>query len=108
MLDVTSLVQDHLTQSFKVFELTGLKFDTFSEPSDVLGLLFDHLLGLETQQFFFFLEVRHDLRQTLLQKLYLRLQHLDLVILLILLFGIFLDGLLFLLEVILILFILSS
>ena len=49
LLDVTSLIQYHLAESLQVFKFTRLQSDALSETTDVLTLLFDDLLTLETK-----------------------------------------------------------
>ena len=56
-------------------------------------LLTDDLFVLELEEFPLFLEIGHDLTKTLLQELDLRLEHLDLLVLLELLLRVFFDSL---------------
>ena len=56
-------------------------------------LLTDDLLVLELEKFPLFLEIGHNLTKALLQELDLRLEHLDLLVLLKLLLRVFFDGL---------------
>jgi hypothetical protein len=66
LLDVTPLIEDHLAEGLQVLQLTRLQSDTLSQPADVLTLLFDDLLTLKTQEFFFFFEIRNNFTQSLL------------------------------------------
>ena len=48
LFDVASLIQYHLAECLQVFKFTRLQSDALSETTDVLTLLFDDLLTLET------------------------------------------------------------
>lgn len=66
LLDVTPLIEYHLAEGLQVLQLTRLQSDALSQPADVLTLLFDDLLTLETEEFLFFLEVGDNFTESLL------------------------------------------
>ncbi len=48
LLNVTSLIQNHLAECFQVLELACLQSNALSKTADVLTLFFDDLFTLET------------------------------------------------------------
>jgi hypothetical protein len=85
LLNIRSLVQDHLCQSFQVDALFHLESAGLSQRLQLLILLFNDLLVLKLYQLSFFFEVLHYLRKRGLKQINLGLEHLDLFVLLILL-----------------------
>ena len=108
LFDITALIQNHLTEGLEVLELASLEADGFAEAADVLALLLDNLLALEAQELLLLFEVGHDLAEALLKQLDLGLEHLDLIVLFILLSCKFLHRLLLLSQVFIVLFIFGS
>ena len=73
MFDFAPLIEDYLRQCSHVPQLLVLDPPVFPCIDDVLPLLLDDCFMLIPDQFLLFLEVRDDLRQTLLQDLNLLL-----------------------------------
>ena len=69
LLDFAALVQNHLGQRSNISQLFILNSEIFTRIDDVFALLFDNSLVLVSDQFFFFLEITHDLVQALGQNL---------------------------------------
>lgn len=82
LLDVRSLVEDHLTQGFQVGGLLDLQLVGLCQRTQFFVLFSDYLFVLELYKFTFLFEVLDNLAQVGLQQVNLRLEHFDLLILL--------------------------
>lgn len=79
LLDVASLVEDHLADLLQVAALLVLLPDALVQVSQLFMLLTHDLLVLELEQLSLFLKVSDNLTETLLKQVDLRLEQLDLL-----------------------------
>ena len=79
LLDVASLVEDHLADLLQVAALLVLLPDALVQVSQLFVLLTHDLLVLELEQLSFLLKVGDNLTQTLLKQVDLRFEQLDLL-----------------------------
>ena len=79
LLDVASLVEDHLADLLQVAALLVLLPDALVQVSQLFMLLTHDLLVLELEQLSLLLKVGDNLTETLLKQVNLRLEQLDLL-----------------------------
>ena len=79
LLDVASLVEDHLADLLQVAALLVLLPDALVQVSQLFMLLTHDLLVLELEQLSLFLKVGDNLTETLLKQVDLRFEQLDLL-----------------------------
>ena len=79
LLDVASLVEDHLADLLQVAALLVLLPDALVQVSQLFVLLTHDLLVLELEQLSLFLKVGDNLTETLLKQVDLRFEQLDLL-----------------------------
>ena len=79
LLDVASLVEDHLADLLQVATLLVLLPDALVQVSQLFMLLTHDLLVLELEQLSLFLKVGDNLTQTLFKQVDLRFEQLDLL-----------------------------
>ena len=79
LLDVASLVEDHLADLLQVAALLVLLPDALVQVSQLFMLLAHDLLVLELEQLSLFLKVGDNLTKTLFKQVDLRLEQLDLL-----------------------------
>ena len=79
LLDVASLVEDHLADLLQVAALLVLLPDALVQVSQLFMLLTHDLLVLELEQLSLFLKVGDNLTQTLFKQVDLRFEQLDLL-----------------------------
>lgn len=69
LLNVRTLVENHLTDRFQVATLLVLLSDRLTEILKLFMLLTDNLLILKLKKLAFFFEISYDLTETFLKKL---------------------------------------